>query len=80
LLSQNNRVHPPAYPINLADYQRKPLNQNPTVLAADIPKAFTPEGGYKNEFPAAILNICDEALASDAPDLRGIWLCTHLLG
>lgn len=76
IFSQNDEVRPPAYPLDQADYQRRPLSDKPALRAAEIPKAFTPEGGYKNVFPAAILVECDEALAPDAPDLRGVWVCT----
>ena|SRR5450755_1030075 len=40
---------------------------------ADIPVANTPPGGYGDTFPAPILTGCTDALAADAPDLRGVW-------
>jgi hypothetical protein len=39
----------------------------------DIPRAFTPPGGYGTEMPAPILDGCDDPLADGAPDLRGTW-------
>jgi hypothetical protein len=39
----------------------------------DVPVAHTPEGGYGDEMPPAILAGCEEPLAADAPDLRGMW-------
>ncbi|HWC33424.1 MAG TPA: hypothetical protein VG650_01235 [Mycobacteriales bacterium] len=41
--------------------------------AIDIPKAFTPRGGWHGEMPAPILAGCTEPLAEGAPDLRGLW-------
>ena len=76
-LFKKDGVKPAAYPLNLADYQPSKLdNPNPTVLAADIPVAKTPPGGYRRQFPPMILADCDEPLASGAPDVRGVWLCT----
>lgn len=43
------------------------------TLAADIPVAYTPSGGYGEEMPPPILADCDEPLAAGAPDLRGTW-------
>lgn len=43
------------------------------VLADDIPKQFTPEGGYGTEMPPPILEGCTEELVDGAPDLRGVW-------
>jgi hypothetical protein len=42
-------------------------------LATDIPKAFTPPGGWHGEMPPPILAECTEPLADGAPDLRGLW-------
>jgi hypothetical protein len=42
-------------------------------LAVDIPKAFTPPGGWHGEMPPPILAGCTEPLAEGAPDLRGLW-------
>ena len=39
----------------------------------DIPTAHTPPGGYGDDMPAPILRGCTDALAADAPDLRGTW-------
>jgi hypothetical protein len=39
----------------------------------EVPVAHTPEGGYGDEMPPAILGGCDEPLVADAPDLRGMW-------
>jgi hypothetical protein len=44
-----------------------------TVSAADIPIAHTPPGGYRDQFPAAVLATCTEPLVAGAPDLRGLW-------
>ena len=38
-----------------------------------IPVAKTPEGGYKDDFPVAILSGCTTDLIAGAPDLRGFW-------
>ena len=43
------------------------------TLALDIPKAFTPPGGWHGEMPPPILAGCTEPLAEGAPDLRGLW-------
>ena len=76
LFFKRDKIQPRAYPLDLADYERRPLSDNPTVRAVDIPKAFTPEGLYpKGEFPEAILAESDEALSPHAPDLRGVWYC-----
>lgn len=39
----------------------------------DIPKAHTPPGGYGTEMPPPVLAGCTDPLATDAPDLRGLW-------
>jgi hypothetical protein len=39
----------------------------------DIPTAYTPEGGYGDTMPPPFLEGCDDALAAEAPDLRGTW-------
>lgn len=45
-----------------------------TGLTADeIPVAHTPEGGYGDAYPAAVLADCTEPLVDGAPDLRGMW-------
>ena len=43
------------------------------VLAADIPVAHTPPGGYGDTMPPPVLAACAEPLAPGAPDLRGLW-------
>jgi hypothetical protein len=39
----------------------------------DIPTAHTPAGGYGDAMPPPFLAGCDDALAPEAPDLRGTW-------
>lgn len=43
------------------------------MLAADIPVAHTPPGGYGDVMPPPILAGCTEPLAPGAPDMRGTW-------
>lgn len=43
------------------------------VAAIEIPKAYTPQGGWHGEMPPPILAGCTEPLAAGAPDLRGLW-------
>ena len=43
----------------------------PSVL--EIPKAFTPAGGYGAEMPAPVLVNCTDQLALNFPDFRGLW-------
>ena len=43
----------------------------PSVL--EIPKSFTPAGGYGTEMPAPVLAGCTDALARNIPDFRGLW-------
>ena len=43
------------------------------VLAASIPVAHTPPGGYGDTMPPPVLAACNEPLAEGAPDLRGTW-------
>ena len=46
----------------------------PNTRSVDsIPVAKTPEGGYKDIFPGAILSGCPTTLIAEAPDLRGLW-------
>jgi hypothetical protein len=40
----------------------------------EIPKAFTPTGGYGAEMPAPVLANCSDQLALNFPDFRGLWL------
>lgn len=75
-LFRSGPIKPAAYPLDVADYHPPKLDsQNPTVLATDIPVAKTPPGGYRRQFPPAVLADCDEPLVPEAPDLRGVWLC-----
>ena len=39
----------------------------------EIPKAFTPVGGYGDQMPAPVLANCADALEKDVPDFRGLW-------
>jgi hypothetical protein len=39
----------------------------------EIPKAFTPAGGYGAEMPAPVLANCSDQLALNLPDFRGLW-------
>ena len=39
----------------------------------EIPKAFTPAGGYGAEMPAPVLANCTDQLALNFPDFRGLW-------
>jgi hypothetical protein len=43
------------------------------TVATDIPKAFTPPGGWHGEMPPPVLAGCTEPLVTGAPDLRGLW-------
>ena len=43
----------------------------PSVL--EIPKSFTPAGGYGTEMPTPVLAGCTDALAKNIPDFRGLW-------
>ena len=43
----------------------------PSVL--EIPKSFTPAGGYGAEMPAPVLAGCTDAVAENIPDFRGLW-------
>src|SRR5262249_3114821 len=40
---------------------------------SDIPTAHTPPGGYGAAMPAPVVAGCTDALAPEAPDLRGMW-------
>jgi hypothetical protein len=44
----------------------------------EIPVAFTPPGGYGDDFPAPILAGCTDELAPGAPDMRGLWQITDV--
>lgn len=39
----------------------------------NIPKAFTPTGGYGSTMPAPVLLGCTDPLHRDIPDLHGTW-------
>ena len=43
----------------------------PSVL--EIPKAFTPPGGYGDQMPPPILANCSDPLAGGVADFRGLW-------
>lgn len=43
------------------------------MLAASIPVAHTPEGGWRGEMPPPVLAGCTEPLVPGAPDMRGLW-------
>jgi hypothetical protein len=43
------------------------------IAATDIPKAFTPPGGWHSEMPQPILEGCTEPIGDGLPDLRGMW-------
>ena len=43
------------------------------MLAAEIPVAHTPAGGYGDDMPPPVLAGCTEPLADGAPDMRGTW-------
>ena len=49
-------------------------------MAVDIPKAFTPPGGWHGEMPPPILAGCTEPLVAGAPDLRGLWRSIDVTG
>jgi hypothetical protein len=44
-----------------------------SIVAADIPVAHTPPGGYGDTMPPPVLAACTEPLVAGAPDLRGLW-------
>jgi hypothetical protein len=46
-------------------------------VAAEIPVAHTPPGGW-TELPPPILGACDEPIVAGAPDLRGTWRITSV--
>lgn len=43
------------------------------LSVTDVPKAFTPPGGYGRDMPPPILSGCVEPIVEGAPDLRGLW-------
>jgi hypothetical protein len=46
--------------------------------ARDVPKGFTPAGGYGPEMPPPVLEACSDPLVPGAPDLRGLWQVVDL--
>ena len=69
------RRHRPQPP-SAADHYEIPilaLTLGSTVTkAVDLPVVRTPPGRWK-EWPPLVLAGCDEPLAEDVPDLRGVW-------
>ena len=55
------------------NYCELPLLDGSGKLAADIPKANTPECSY-DHFPLPILADCSEPLPEVADDIRGLWV------
>ena len=49
------------------------------VVATDIPKAFTPPGGWHGAMPPAILTACTEPIARGLPDISGLWRATAVV-
>ena len=69
------RRNPPSPPTGAEHYQPTPLAadaESATTKARDIPVMKTPPGGW-SDWPPPVLTGCDEPLAADAPDLRGVW-------
>ena len=58
---------------NTVDYCILPALDGSGKLANDIPKAYTPDCGYKS-FPMPILAECTEPLSEGVVDMRGLWL------
>lgn len=54
------------------DYCEPPVLDGDGLLAADIPKAFTPGCGWET-WPMPVLEGCAEPLAEGVVDLRGLW-------
>ena len=52
---------------------RKLARKGLLVTVDDLPVAHTPGCGYE-EFPAPVLETCNEPLAAGVPDLRGLWV------
>lgn len=61
------------------DYCNLPDLDGSGVMAADIPKAFTPGCGW-TRWPMPVLAQCTEALAPGVGDLRGLWRSTSPAG
>jgi hypothetical protein len=51
----------------------KLARQGLLVTADDVPVVHTPGCGYE-EFPAPVLEACNEPLPEGVPDLRGLWV------
>ncbi|MEE3185921.1 MAG: hypothetical protein VX285_00115 [Actinomycetota bacterium] len=69
------RRNPPRPPIGVDHYDIPILALTrglAVTKAVDLPVVRTPPGGWK-EWPPLVLAGCDEPLAMDAPDLRGVW-------
>ena len=69
------RRNPPRPPIGVDHYEIPilALTLDSTVTkAVDLPVVRTPAGRWK-EWPSLVLAGCDEPLAMDVPDLRGVW-------
>ena len=69
------RRHPAHPPVAAGHYEIPilALTLDSTVTkAVDLPVVRTPAGRWK-EWPSLVLAGCDEPLATDAPDLRGVW-------
>ena len=69
------RRHPPSVPEGPEHYVVPELadsREEASLLAADVPTASTPEGGW-DAWPPTVLAACDEPLPLGVPDLRGVW-------
>ena len=69
------RRNPPRPPIGVDHYDIPILALTrglAVTKAVDLPVVRTPPGGWK-EWPPLVLAGCDEPLAMDEPDLRGVW-------
>ena len=43
------------------------------MIAAEIPVAHTPPGGWHGEMPPPVLAGCSEPIAASLPDFQGLW-------
>lgn len=48
------------------------------MKAIEIPRAYTPEGGWTGDMPGPFLTACTEPMVDGAPDLRGTWRAVHV--